>query len=402
MTRKKFTTQYPGVRYYEHPTRKQRNGQPDRFFSIRYMKESRSVEETLGWATSGWNAEKAHGVLASIRANKRLGQGAQSLADMRHEAASLRLVAQKEQEQAEVSQMLLCDFFANHYMPNAKRTKRSWLTDEQRIAKAINPALGGMPMQNIQKCHIQTFIDGLVDGGAAPTTVKQYKGILHHAFNLASQTMLGGVQIFTGLNPAKGVRIPAIHNNRDRFLSYQEAKELIAKAKELSCPDLHDFIVISLNTGLRLGEIQRLTWSDVDLENAMLTVRDEAMRKPGGKVPLNPTALSVFEARQKVHRLVFPPIFGAHQRENVSHAFKKLVDTTTLNSTLAQNDRARRIVFHSLRHTFASWLALAGTDIYRIKTLMRHKTITMTMRYAHLIPDATREAVHNLIPTNHV
>jgi hypothetical protein len=42
--------------------------------------------------------------------------------------------------------------------------------------------------------------------------------------------------------------------------------------------------------------------------------------------------------------------------------------------------------------------AMAGVDIYRIKSLMRHKTLDMTMRYAHLIPDATREAVHNLKP----
>lgn len=58
-----------------------------------------------------------------------------------------------------------------------------------------------------------------------------------------------------------------------------------------------------------------------------------------------------------------------------------------------------RVVFHTLRHTFGSWLALAGTDVYRIKTLMRHKTITMTMRYAHLLPDATRDAVNHLRPT---
>ena len=63
-------------------------------------------------------------------------------------------------------------------------------------------------------------------------------------------------------------------------------------------------------------------------------------------------------------------------------------------------DARHKVVFHTLRHTFASWLAMAGTDIYRIKTLMRHKTITMTMRYAHLIPDATRAAVHNLRPSS--
>ncbi|WP_245611356.1 tyrosine-type recombinase/integrase [Solidesulfovibrio alcoholivorans] len=61
-----------------------------------------------------------------------------------------------------------------------------------------------------------------------------------------------------------------------------------------------------------------------------------------------------------------------------------------------------QIVFHTLRHTFASWLALAGTDISHIKTLMQHKTITMTMRYTHLIPVATRAAVHSLRPSSDV
>ena len=72
------------------------------------------------------------------------------------------------------------------------------------------------------------------------------------------------------------------------------------------------------------------------------------------------------------------------------------VDACELNkdSTSARD----KVVFHTLRHTFGSWLAMAGTDIYRIKTLMRHKTIKMTMRYAHLLPDATRDAVENLRP----
>ena len=62
-------------------------------------------------------------------------------------------------------------------------------------------------------------------------------------------------------------------------------------------------------------------------------------------------------------------------------------------------DPRQRVVFHTLRHTVASWLALDGTDIYMIMKLMRHKTISMTMRYAHLIPDAKRRAVEDLCST---
>jgi len=55
-----------------------------------------------------------------------------------------------------------------------------------------------------------------------------------------------------------------------------------------------------------------------------------------------------------------------------------------------------RIVFHSLRHTYGSWLAMQGTSILMIKELLGHRKIEMTMRYAHLIPDQKREAVLKL------
>jgi integrase len=52
--------------------------------------------------------------------------------------------------------------------------------------------------------------------------------------------------------------------------------------------------------------------------------------------------------------------------------------------------------FHDLRHTFASRLAMKGVDLYRVQTLMGHKTPEMTKRYAHLNPDTLREAVERL------
>lgn len=160
-------------------------------------------------------------------------------------------------------------------------------------------------------------------------------------------------------------------------------------------------IVLSLNTGLRLGELLRLHWADVDLISGFVTVRDENRRKPGGSVPLNADAAGIFRLRaanRKQSGLVFPSVGGEGARIDVSHQFRAVADELGLNAGIAPEDRQRRVVFHTLRHTFASWLALNGTDIYRIKTLMRHKTIEMTLRYAHLIPDATIEAVHNLKP----
>jgi integrase len=398
MKAKKIKTQYPGVRYYEHDTRKQRNGQPDRYFSIRH-----AIEEGCGWATDRWNAEKAHKLLSTIRENRRTGIGPQSLKEMREEAAQERIAAEREAAAESASNMLLGDFFDNYYIPEAKRTKQSWLIDEQRFDKLFRKPLGKKPLRSITKEDVQPIIDSLIESGAAASTVKQYRSILNHAFTLASETKLNDHALFSGPNPVKGVKVPKIVNDRERFLTAKEAGDLIKLAKKQRCRDLHDCIVLSLNTGLRLGELRRLHWPDVDMTHAILTVKEEAQRKPGGKVPLNKTALAIFKERRAASKngavgLVFPPILGEDSRTNLSHRFKALVDELGLNDGIAPDDRARRIVFHSLRHTFASWLAMGGTDIYRINKLMRHKAITMTMRYAHLIPDATRSAVHNLKP----
>ena len=55
-----------------------------------------------------------------------------------------------------------------------------------------------------------------------------------------------------------------------------------------------------------------------------------------------------------------------------------------------------KIHFHSLRHTYASWLVMAGVDLYRVKELMGHASIQTTMRYAHLAPDALKNEVERV------
>ena len=250
-------------------------------------------------------------------------------------------------------------------------------------------------------------MDKLEDDEAAPSTIKQYVTILRRAYNIAKDAVIDGAPLFSGKNPASatGLILPKVINDRERFFSGGEIADILDNAAKLPDMDLHDAIVISLNAGLRLGEIARLDWMDVNLASKIVSVREESQRKPGGKVPMNADCVAVFKRRRKTAEgggrvgPVFPHPCGFQRWTYIqSKAFRELVDELKLNEGIDAKDRQRRVVFHTLRHTFGSWLAINGTDIYRIQKLMRHREISMTMRYSHLYVDHTAEAVHNLKP----
>ena len=112
-------------------------------------------------------------------------------------------------------------------------------------------------------------------------------------------------------------------------------------------------------------------------------------------IPVSANVKAIFEEKEpgSPNQLVFKDTKGG-KIKRISNAFGKTVEELGLNAGV--EDRRMKVTFHSLRHTYASWLVQNGEDLYTVKKLLGHSTITMTERYSHLGADTLRKAVKKL------
>lgn len=199
-------------------------------------------------------------------------------------------------------------------------------------------------------------------------------------------------------NPVGGgkVKFFNVKARRDRYVSPAEEKSILEHAE----PRLRPAIVLSIHTGLRQDEMLSLTWADVNPDVGRygeVKVRGElAKDREDRHIPLTATAREILDKLPrplKRETRVFK--FLGMSRENVNRMWYDALTASKVNKGAS---KAQRITWHTLRHTYASRLVMAGVDLATIQRLMGHSSITTTMRYAHLARPHIEDSVLVLDP----
>ncbi len=223
----------------------------------------------------------------------------------------------------------------------------------------------------------------------AGQTVNNIFSFMRSAINRAIAT-----GTWSGVNPlsTKGGtwKMVKANNERLRFLTREEARALLEDL-ELRHPQLHDMALLSLRTGLRPTEIFKLRGQDVDANASGLYIIQKGGKRVFVRVPED-----MIRMLQTYRRKPAEPIFQQPRKKTAFDKTPACFQTAVRKLNLApeNGDSLYAVTLHTMRHTFASWLAQSGkVSLMELQKLMRHKNITMTMRYAHLFPGQESETL---------
>lgn len=407
-------TKYTGVRYRESTKRKIRvkgKTRPERCLYIQFRVGGGKLQaEKIGWESEGLTPERARDVRGEILANIRLGSGPQSLKEKRG-IEEVRRELHEADRLADDKENTPFDVLAQKYLDWARENKKSWKDDVSRYGHHIKPVIGHVPIKGISVFTLEDLKRKLKrKKKLSPKNIpnpqqlaKLSEATIKHCLVLVRQMFNRGIgwNLFHGENPVREtIRIDkkflkTSDNKRLRFLTRAEAKNLLNELMMVSM-QTHDICLISLQTGMRMGEIFALVWRDVALESDLIYIKNPKNNE-SRTAYITPQINKMFKDRMKKVSNKGALVFGdanGKRLTQLSETFMRAVNKLKLNKGV--EDRQNKIVPHSLRHTFASWLAQQGETLLTIKELMGHKDIETTMRYAHLVPDQKRKAVLKL------
>ncbi len=308
----------------------------------------------------------------------------EQISKMKH-GEDITVIATKKKKE-----LITLDTLANKYFEDKKSTNER----KQKYTNHIQPFIGNKQIENITKVDIKKVVNYVLDlgrsNGTANSVLSLISTIINHSIKQHDLKVL---------NPCIGVsKLKDDNNKRERFLTTDEIKKLKDEVKGNFFVNL--FVEFALCTGGRLETILHIQKKDIDLVNKTVNLnnlktkkrytgflQDELIEVLKEYLPsLNANDYVVTQKGLQEKKAEFKQI---HRR------LKPILDRL-FNKGLKDDDRTNRAVIHTLRHTFASHLAINGTPIFTIQKLMNHSDIKQTLRYAKLAPDSGKNDVQGL------
>jgi len=265
------------------------------------------------------------------------------------------------------------------YMKEAKVHNRGWKKKRQMYDLRIKAAFGHKRITEIKRAEVRSWHVSLREDGLSPAYSDRFLSLLRNMLNYCVSTEL------LASNPAAGVKPFNPDNRVEHYLGQDELKRLLTALNTWNNRTVAQILLLAASTGMRIGEILKLKWSEVDLEHKILTVAASSSKnKRLRTVPINETALEVLSKLDTR---------GQYESVFINKRTKRAYITIS-----KQWDKFRKeagfphLRIHDLRHQFASMLINQGVSLITVKELLGHAQVATTERYSHLTIDSMANA----------
>ena len=370
-------TRFEGV--HQRPFANKRwRGKPDVSYEIDYPDPvtGKRVRKMVGRRSEGMTAEAASGIRAEM------------IARGREQARS------GDTYVAPTKPLTLGQAWATYLTDWLQAQGKSTTRDDTYMFERHLRPLAALPLSAISPLELDRLAGDLMALGLSAQSVK-------HALALLRRIMKRMIKwrLWRGQLPFDDFDMPRVNNARTRILTPYQAQALL-EALAITSPRTYQMSLISLHCGLRFGEIAVLTRQDLDFDRMSILIRD-----PKGGVDryaiMTPTVATLLRkvCRSAAGVLLVPSRSGGPMAV-VSRNFPRTVTALGLNdsSELDANglpieikDNRLRIVFHTWRHTYGSWLAEAGDGQETIADRLGHSSNDMSERYTHVFSGTRRK-----------
>ena len=308
---------------------------------------------------------------------------AEQISKMKH-GKDITVIANKKKKE-----IITFDNLAQTYF----KDKNSTPNRMSRYNIHIKPRIGNKDIQNISKESIIKLLDEIETTGKAHQTLNSIRELISTIFNHSIKE-----HNLKLLNPCVGIRKYKVDNNRERYLSLAEIKQLKEQIKDNFLVSL--FVDLSLQTGGRFETILNIQKKDINLSSGAVTLQNFKTEKTYTGYLQKDLLESIKEYLKTLSVNDYVVSYESDHSEKLTqrqlqHRIKPLLDRL-FNAGLDTKDAKNRVVIHTFRHTFASHLAINGVPIYTIMKLMNHAKIDQTLRYAKLSPENGMNAVQGL------
>lgn len=270
---------------------------------------------------------------------------------------------------------ILFEDFAKQYLDYAKLNKApsTYRTDFYRLNNNLIPYFKGKYLSQIDAALIEQFKEMRIVK-VKGATVNRDLELLKHFYTKAID--FGCAET----NPAKGIKFFKESPGRIRFLNECEIKALLNACEGL----LKSMVITGIHTGMRRGELVNLKWQDIDPVNRIITVTQTKNNRVKN-IPISKTLFDELMKLPKYSDYVFANPDGSRIR-NLRKQFEAACKRANLTG----------VCWYTLRHTFASHLAMNGVDLRSIAELLGDKTLEMVIRYSHLSRSHLQDAIAKL------